>query len=521
MAHLPLPVIARFPLIFIIATLFATPVIAQPASAPEPKSDSKTEIKQPRLSTRQRTEKLAELASRAFEAFRQGRHADAESLLREQLAIAPTDPIALYNLACVLGAQRKHDEAGLALAEAITNGYVDLRRIRRDPFVATARLQDAPKSLIDNWSRTLDNALQRTVDLSQPLISKTASKSSPIRDEALKVAFLCAFDEQSCIDARSEITSIGTWAITNIFPNHSDIAELSLDPWALIVLPTRAAFERWSTDTYGPRPAASYHAVGGAYDHDTKRLIAQDLGSTLRHEFLHVLHWRDMTRRGQIHPVWVQEGLCSLMEDYDFLPDGSLAPAHSWRTTTAKRLLGTGTLPSLSALTAMSRETFSQSRPLANYALARTLFLYLHEQGKLATFYSTLCSTLSEDPTGTLALERTLTKPIADINTDFRASLRSTPDVPEQILSGMASLGVEVTAGTGEGPIVTLAPTASPLRSGDVIVALTPPNQPTHPIRDIPELIRLLSRQAPGDTVQITLRRGKVRLNLDLTLTAK
>ncbi|MBU6413555.1 MAG: hypothetical protein KGS45_08775 [Planctomycetes bacterium] len=504
--------IARLPLIFITATLFAAPVIAQPASTPE-----KTESKQPRLSTRQRTEKLAELASKAFEAFRQGRHAEAETFLREQLAIAPTDPIALYNLACVLGAQRKNDEAGIALAEAITNGYVDLRRIRRDPFVATARLQDAPKSLIDNWPRTLDNALQRTIDLSQPL----APKSSPIRDETLKVAFLCAFDEQSCTDARSEITSIGTWAIANIFPTHNDSAELALDPWALIVLPTRAAFERWSTDTYGPRPAASYHAVGGAYDHDTKRLIAQDLGSTLRHEFLHVLHWRDMTRRSQIHPVWVQEGLCSLMEDYDFLPDGSLTPAHSWRTTTAKRLLGTGTLPSLSTLTAMTREAFSQNRPLTNYALARTLFLYLHEQGKLGTFYSSLCSTYPEDPTGTLALERTFAKPISDINTDFRAALRSTPDIPEQITSGMASLGVEITAGTGEGPIVTLSPSASPLRSGDVLVGLNSPGQPLHPIRDIPELIRLLSRQTPGDTIQVTLRRGKTRLTLDLPLVAK
>jgi hypothetical protein len=489
--------------------LIAPFTLAQPATTEAP---ARSENKQPRLSTRQRTEKLSELASRAFEAFRQGRHADAESLLREQLAIAPTDPIALYNLACVLGAQRKNDDAGLALADAITNGYVDLRRIRRDPFVATARLQDAPKSLIDNWPRTLDNALQRTLDLSKPL----APKSSPIRDETLKVAFLCAFDEQSCTDARSEISSIGAWAITNIFPTHNDAAELSLDPWALIVLPTRVAFERWSTDTYGPRPAASYHAVGGAYDHDTKRLIAQDLGSTLRHEFLHVLHWRDMTRRGQIHPVWVQEGLCSLMEDYDFLPDGSLTPAHSWRTTTAKRLLSTGTLPSLSTLTAMSREAFSQNRPLTNYALARTLFLYLYDQGKLAAFYSALCSTLSEDPTGTLALERTLGKPIADINTDFRASLRSTPDIPEQITSGMASLGVEITAGTGEGPIVTLAPAGSPLRSGDILVAIG-----LHPVRDIPELIRLLSRHSPGDTVQLTLRRGKTRLTLDLPLVAK
>lgn len=492
-------------------TLLA-PIVSTASRAHAQPAPEKTEIKQPRLSTRQRTEKLAELASKAFEAFRQGRHAEAESLLREQLAIAPTDPIALYNLACVLGAQRKNDEAGIALADAINNGYVDLRRIRRDPFVATARLQDAPKSLIDNWPGTLDNALQRTLDLSKPL----APKSSPIRDETLKVAFLCAFDEQSCSDARSEITSIGAWAISNIFPTHNDAAELALDPWALIVLPTRAAFERWSTDTYGPRPAASYHAVGGAYDHDTKRLIAQDLGSTLRHEFLHVLHWRDMTRRGQIHPVWVQEGLCSLMEDYDFLADGSLAPAHSWRTTTAKRLLGTGTLPTLSTLTAMSREAFSQIRPLTNYALARTLFLYLHEQGKLATFYSTLCSTYSEDPSGTLALERTLAKPVADINTDFRASLRSTPDIPEQITSGMASLGVEITAGTGEGPIVTLAPSTSPLRSGDILVAIG-----LHPVRDIPELIRLLSRHSPGDTVSLTLRRGKTRLTLDLPLVTK
>src|SRR5690606_3106481 len=77
-------------------------------------------------------------------------------------------------------------------------------------------------------------------------------------------------------------------------------------PWVVVILPTREDFTKWQLRKYGPAARTATREVGGRYDHDTKRLIARDLGSTLRHEFLHVLHWRSMMHLGQRHPIWIQ-----------------------------------------------------------------------------------------------------------------------------------------------------------------------------------------------------------------------
>ena len=61
-----------------------------------------------------------------------------------------------------------------------------------------------------------------------------------------------------------------------------------------------------------------------------------------------------MSRIGQGHPLWVQEGLCSLIEDIDVTAEQNtksgmeeIAPVASWRTNTAKRMVKTNLLPKL------------------------------------------------------------------------------------------------------------------------------------------------------------------------------
>ena len=80
-------------------------------------------------------------------------------------------------------------------------------------------------------------------------------------------------------------------------------------PASIVVLPSKRDFTTWLIVTFGPAARTGFSTIGGSYIHEKKELVSQDLGSTLRHEFFHVLHWRSMIRLAQDHPIWIQEGL--------------------------------------------------------------------------------------------------------------------------------------------------------------------------------------------------------------------
>src|SRR5690606_15189567 len=65
-------------------------------------------------------------------------------------------------------------------------------------------------------------------------------------------------------------------------------------------------------------------AIGGYYDHDRRTLLSRELRPSLRHEITHALHHAQMDRLGQKHPMWVQEGLASVFELYEFDEQGRL-----------------------------------------------------------------------------------------------------------------------------------------------------------------------------------------------------
>lgn len=441
----------------------------------------------------------------ALAAFQARDYARAESLLRRQLESDPGNYVALYNLACVRAALGDGDEAAELLQRACESGYSDLRRTRRDPNLARARASARYAAMEQRWPEVLEKQLAANLDASRAF----APGSEPVRDEALKIVYLSAFDAGSFEAARAEVSLVGEWAIENVFRGLDDAAELRLDPWVVVLLPKRPEFMRWARERHGAAAVGMAQSIGGEYDHNLKRLVAQDLGSTLRHEFMHVLHWRDMTRRGQLHAIWIMEGLCALPEDYDLDEAGNMAPGVSWRSNTAKRMLTSGALRPLREYIGLNQQQFTGTRPLGNYAVSRTLFLYLHRLGKLGEFYTAYTESYAESPSGQAALERVLGKTLEQINKDFRIWLARLPEAAEQIRSGMASLGVEIEGGAGEGPVVRMVfadagPGAEALRRGDVITSID-----GRPTRDIAELIRILGLFKPGDTVAVGYRRGR------------
>lgn len=498
-----------------LANVIASAAWAQPhdASKPEPAPPAKGQAPQRKLDPKKAEEEVARLLAESETALGKGDLPAAESATRELISLQPDNFVHAYNLGCILARQGNAKESSEWISKAVELGYTDLRHLQRDPDLRGIRDDPTYKALLSDWDALLSRSADRNLAQVREFFKGKAYRSE--RDERQRMIFLGAIEDRAFDEIRAEMAHLANWADEFVLPGLHDADQLKRDAWVIVVLPTRPDFGRWSFKTFGSNANNGLSMIGGSYQHDQKRLVSQDLGSSLRHEFFHALHWRDCTRRGQVHAMWVQEGLCSLVEDYDIQPGGKLAPAPSWRTNAAARMLSAAAFVPLAKLVTSSPQDFFGGRRLAYYAESRALFLYLWQQGQLRAWYEHYTTNFREDRTGKGALEAVLAKPIDAIEKDFRQWLRSLPIVPEELRQGMASLGVEVENGEGEGPKVVGVPRGSLFAANDVITRV---NQ--RPTRDLPELLRVLGTYRPHDIVPVTVRRGKVYKDLEITLSA-
>lgn len=453
---------------------------------------------------------VRELRETAHEAAAAGDWNGARSALLALLDERPNDAEAMYELAAALAQIGETDAAGTRLVDALKFGFIDLQRLQRDARLEPLHETETYRAIIAGWRDLLD---ARADANEQSLRSLFGAGYQFHRDDELRLLYASAFHPESFRVAKEEIDAVASWAFATLFeaPKPSDERPPA---WVSVLLPTPEHFLAFMMQLgAGPN-------VGGLYDHDRSQLICQDIGPSLRHEFLHVLHWRLLTRTNQRHPDWIMEGLGALVEDMDRdeAAPGGWRAAPSWRTNIAKRLLDLGRLLPLEDLITMDRRIFRSRRPNANYAQARAFIMFLSDAGALSSFFEIYVQTYGEDPTGRLALERTLQKPLAEIESDYRRWLGDLSPAPEEIRPGMASLGVVVSAGRGDGPVIDEVVAGTPaggsgLRLRDVILAVD-----GRSTRTLPDLVRVLATYEPGDTVQIDVRRGSRRLQFDVEL---
>jgi hypothetical protein len=487
--------------------LFATPTL---------RAQDGTE---PHRATQAELDRATELQEQAFAAFSRQNYSLAERKLREQLALDPSNFVIYYNLACARSLQADGPGSVDFLKQAVEHGLTDLTKMKVDPDLAAARAEPEFQKIAVNWGKILEAHRDANVAIARKFFK--GPKYLQTEDEALRLTYLAATDPKSGEQAREDIGRLAKWAYANVFPDLPDPEKSKVDAWVVVVLPTPEDFKRWSIASFGPDAVSGSSQVGGLYSHDSKRLVAMDLGGTLRHEFFHVLHWRSCTRLGQDHAPWIQEGLCSLVEDYEIRGSGdsaTLEPVPSWRTNISIRLLRGGALTPIKQLVRMDREKFVGSRPLATYGQARTLFLYLWQTGKLKEWYKTYTDHYAEDATGEKAFEIVYGKPIAEVERDYRAWIRKLPEVAEQTRPGAAGIGADVEQGEGDGPVIVDLPRRSParqagLRVGDVITAID--QQPT---RDMNELVRVLGQHEAGDEVDVSYRRKNAHATVRVRL---
>ena len=491
--------------------------------------------------------------ARAVEAFGASEFERAEQILLEQAQIDPDNFVVHYNLACARAVLRKPDAANDSLRRAVELGFANARHLRRDPYLRPLHGTEAFESLLSNWSAVLD--LQRQARLRQAH-SWVRGGVVEIAADDLRCDVVSSHDETETTRAVREMRRVADWAqplFARDAPTAGPGAEpASESPYVVVALPDQQDFLKWAFWTYGGHARRAFSGIGGAYEHDDKRLVAQDLGATLRHEFFHVLHWRDMDRLGQVHPIWIQEGLASLVEDMDpawlatrkpvltqtetgggvdprllretgsdepgeIKPDRvteqdrGYRPVASWRTNIVKRLARAGKLRSFAELAGLDHKTFSTNRPLATYAQARTVLLYLHERGVLTDWYWVYTSGgehgFTADPGGLAAMEAVLGDEIGRIEAQYldwiRHDLVEVPETGEELDAG---LGVDLEPGADGGPTVTKLPAGARRRTGlrlrDVITAID-----GRPVRDMKEYVRVMSAYEPGERVTVSYRR--------------
>ena len=443
----------------------------------------------------------SELEASGIEAMELGEYEQAEAVFRSLIELVPESFVGHYNLAAALSMQGDGRKAVDAISVAITIGFMDLAQLKRDPDLATLRKMPFFDELLVNWQALVEARRANDLALVKQLIRRTIEQRT---DEQLKIELVSAHDETATDQAHKELGMLASWAHTNIFTTSAPLED---QPWVMVVLPDRTGFAKWAITVFGQGVRGNISSVGGAYEHQRRRLVAQDLGATLRHEFIHVLHWRDMNRLGQAHAPWIQEGMASLVEDYD-MNGRRLVPAPSWRTNMVKRMNDRHRMPSIEELAVTPMNAFTSNRPLAKYAHARTIMLYLLDHDLLEAFYSTYTKNYNEDPSGIRALEMVLEIEIDEIEKDFANWVELLDAVPETGTDLQATIGIEIENGTGDGVVVKGLPDGSRsrtgLRLGSVITAID-----GKPTRDLHELIRILGQYAPGQTVTLHHRRGK------------
>ena len=456
--------------------------------------------------------RVRELHRLALEAFARTDYPTAEAHLHELLELDGENFVVHYNLACARAVQDDVDAAFKRLASAIALGFVDRRQLETDPHLDSIRADPRYAVLLERW----DDIIRLQAKSRSSQLAERFKGYDESRDEQLKLVYLSSFDAVTTEGVKRELARLGKWAAASLF---TDLAEDDdADAWVAVVLPTREDFERWRFAHYGTAGKSDLRQIGGSYRHDEKLLITLDLGGSLRHEFFHALHWRSMTRLGQIHPIWIQEGLGTLVEDTDPAGDGSLTPVPSWRTNIVRNLARNGRLMKLEDLEQMSPDVFANRNPLSNYAQARGFFLFVDGHGKLAQWYEAYTRGYNADRGGLgTALDVLGYADLDELNREYRAWARSLPQVPEQLRPPKVRLGFETERTSGDGMIVTgfnsRHARRAGLRLGDVVTTLD-----GMPVRDINELLRRLGGRRPGETVTLGVRRRDMHSEVRIVL---
>lgn len=460
------------------------PTERAPAAKPPPTSTAP--VRAPSDAERRSSERAME------EAIVAGNWRAALAAVEAFLAKFPDDALMLYNAACCKGQLGDLDAAFADLRRAIDAGYGDLGTAAGDPDLAP--LRDDPRwiPIRERLKRKLP-AGDRGDRSGESAFEAWKKKYGERRytyliDEERKLNLALALDETSRTQTLDMLHRQGAWSVRELFGKvQNDVILL-------------AVAHPLDFDDFFDTPNTA-----GVYDHRHRRLVSRDTGASLRHEFVHLLHWGHMDRLRQVHPVWVQEGLASLFEDYEWAEDGAPRFRANIRHNLARNASLHGNAPPWPRFFAMNGPQFMEKAEL-HYALARSVFEFLADRGRLTTWYRAYTESFERDPTGLAAMESAFGRKPADVEKEWRKWLAERGPVKDHHSIDPIILGIEAD-NSNDGVKITRVHRRTPaagagLKVGDVIVRV---NDET--VRSLEEMVMALGRRTRGQPVEIGFRR--------------
>jgi hypothetical protein len=436
-----------------------------------------------------------------FRAFDAGDYQRAAALLEEHLRHWPDEPDMIYNLACAYCRLGEAEKAGQALLRAVKAGFRDFEHMRTDPDLAAIRGEELFQAILEA-ARRVDASPEATLKRWKETFGEDDYRYET--DEQRHLAFATALDEPSHREMRDMLQRQADHLRRTLFGDPPEY-------FVLVAVPT----PRDANIVFG-----GDDAIGGRYEHASRRLIARDIGRSLRHEFVHAMHYGHMERLGltKAHPIWIQEGLATLYETYEESSSGSLTFLPNDRDNIARRLANTGRLAKWADLFSMSPQQFMR-RPGQLYPQVRAIFEYLAEEEKLSDWYHAYVAHFADDMSGARAFELVFDQPAHEVEQTWRNWLRKRPEIDTDIDYGDAALGIEGEInGSNDGVriariLANSAASRSRLRPDDVIVSID-----GRPTRDFAELRAIVAAKRVGERIELRVRRNGRYFKVSLVL---
>lgn len=447
-------------------------------------------------------------------------------LIERYLKYWPSDEDMIYNAACGHAMLGEREESAERLLQAVREGFRDFEYMTEDEDLAPIRDHDVYLAILEARKK-IDEQPPTTQTGGSNAAEAETSENPPRRgvrsdgrgngefeswrqshgedyifesDHAHRLHVASTLPEEARQEMMAMIARQSDYMVEHLFGAVQN-------DHVFVLVPNRADCSIFDLD----------QSTAGWYEHSRRMLVTTDIGASLRHEFAHVLHWGHMDRVNQRHPMWIQEGLASLFEEYASGRDGTTFRfLPNERHNVTFDLVTGGDVPSWRQLFGLSPTRFMRA---ANrfYPITRSIFRYIADKDMLDAWYQNLVSTFPEDGSGVLALEKTFGRSIDQIESDWRSWVRARGRRDNTIARGDASLGIQAESEV-DGCRVTMVHEGSGAHEGgmqinDVIVKIARTS-----IRSTRELMLAIAKRRVGEVVPVRIRRGEDYLQLMITM---
>ncbi|MFC1582599.1 PDZ domain-containing protein [Planctomycetota bacterium] len=414
----------------------------------------------------------------------------------------PQDSHALYNTACQYALAKRPKKALRYLRNSIEWGFIDFGHIEKDTDLDGLRELDGYKEVMDNRSLFILQSQSNTVHgLRQQLMAQGVwiDDYDIDNDPGRMLTFIYSMPARDFKTIKSELAAYAAAQWKHLFTHKPG------SPLYVVILSRQ--------DT-----RKVLKGIGGVFFPRANMLLCGASGhmalmgsNVIRHEFTHALHYGDMARWHQGHPIWMVEGLATLFESCDLI-DGRPVPRHSYRLQLVRKAAQRGSHIAWKDMIRMDYLSFMRRAGLC-YSQARYMMFYIHSQGKLKEFYKafTLEGSFKPEERAEQAFKQVFGKTAVKLEKDWLEWLFQ-QEVPK-----LPFLGIEPRRGPTEVQIAKIRPgsgaQAAGLQIDDIIVNIS-----GSIISNWDDLQEALSHKKPGETVSVTVKRGDEEVTVSVEL---